>query len=95
VVSAPSCGKRAKLYESTGASKRLASSKLHEKSLAMLETCEFHSHSHRYPGTCHLYSPNYSLSYQFRLTESLCLLTPTFQGSDTEVLNYIQIWSVV
>jgi len=61
----------------------------------MLETCEFHSHSHRYRGTRRLYSHNYSLSYQFSLTESLFLLTPTFQGSDTEVLNDIRIWSVV
>jgi len=45
----------------------------------MLETCEFHSHSHRYPGTRRLYSPNYSLSYQLSLAKSLCLLVPAFQ----------------
>ena len=39
VVREPSCGKRAKQYESADASKRLAPYKLHAKSLAMLETC--------------------------------------------------------
>jgi len=45
VFSKPSCGKRAKLYESTGTSKRLAPCKLHAKSLAIRENCEFLSHS--------------------------------------------------
>ena len=66
--SKPSSGKRAKPYESAGTSERLAPDKLHAKSLAMLETCEFHSHSRRYPGTRCLHSYNYSLLYQFRRT---------------------------
>jgi len=39
------CGKRAKPYESAGASKRLAPCKLHAKSLAIRKDCEFLSHS--------------------------------------------------
>ena len=93
VVRVPS--KWAKPYESAGASKCLAPYKLHAKSLAMRETCEFLSHSRRYPVTRRLYSHNDSLSYQFSLTERLCLLAPAFQGSDTEILKDIRIWSVV
>jgi len=61
----------------------------------MLETCEFLSHSRRYPSTRRLYSHNNSLWYQFSLTEHLCLLAPAFQGSDTEILKDIWIWSTV
>ena len=46
VFSKPSCGKRAKPYESAGTSKRLAPCKLHVKSRAIRENCEFLSHSH-------------------------------------------------
>jgi len=61
----------------------------------MLKTCEFPSLSRRYPGPRRLYLHNNSLSYQFSLTESLCVLAPAFHGSDTEILKDIQIWSVV
>jgi len=52
----------------------------------MLETCEYHSHRHRYPGTRRLNLPNYSLSYQLSLAESLCLLAPAFQHIGAAVL---------
>jgi len=48
VFSKPSCGKRAKPYESAGASKRLAPCKLHAKSLAICENGELLSHCLRY-----------------------------------------------
>ena len=52
-----------------------------------------HHHRRRYPGPRRLYSHNKSLSYQFSLTERLCILAPAFQGSDTEILKDIRIWS--
>jgi len=52
----------------------------------MFETCEFLSLSRRYPGPRHLYLHNNSLSYQFSLTESLCLLAPALQPIDAAVL---------
>jgi len=95
LVSVPISGMRAKPYESAGTSKCLAPYKLHAKSLAILETCEFLSLSHRYPAPRRLYSHNNSLSYQFSLTERLYLLAPAFHGSDTENLKDIRIWSIV
>jgi len=52
----------------------------------MLETCEFLSHSHQYPGPRHLYSQNNSLWYQFSLTESLYLPAPALHPIDAAVL---------
>jgi len=86
VVRVPISGKQAKLYKSAGASKCLAPYKLHTKSLALLETCEFLLLSRRYPGPHHLYSYHNSLSYQFSLTESLCLLAPALQPINAAVL---------
>jgi len=68
VFSKSSCGKRAKLCKSAGASKGLAPCKLHAKSLAISENCEFLSHSRRYPETYCLHIHNYSVLYQFRQT---------------------------
>ena len=65
VFNKQSCGKRAKPYETTGASKHLAPCKLHAKSIAICKLCEFLSHSRRYPGTRCLHMHNYSLLYQF------------------------------
>jgi len=79
-------GKQAKPYESAGASKYLVPYKLHAKSLAILETCEFLSLSRRYPYPYCLYLYNNFLSYQFSLTESLCLLAPALQPIDAAVL---------
>jgi len=86
VVRVPIRGKRTKPYNSTGSSKCLAPYKFHVKSLAMLETCEFLSHSRQYPGPCHSYLHNDSLSYQFCLTESLCLLVSALQPICAAVL---------
>jgi len=85
VLCKPSSGERAEPYASAGASKCLAPCKLYEKSLAMLETCEFHPHSRRYPGTRSLYLHNYShhidpiwlkcCTYWLLLSNILMLLT--------------------
>jgi len=68
VFSKPCCGKRAKPYESAGTSKRVAPGKLHAKSLAIRENCQFLSHSRRYPKTRCLHMHNCSLLYQYSWT---------------------------
>jgi len=68
IFSKPCCRKRAKLYESAGASNCLEPCKLHAKSLAICEYREFLSHCLQYPGTRYLHMNNCSLLYQFSWT---------------------------